>query len=71
MDTAFHVLSIRIHDFPQCACNLLNAVRTEEFRESRGTAFVKGTTRGKQNRQCTYNVTLKCVRVTIVAVEKQ
>jgi hypothetical protein len=25
----------------------------------------------KQHRQCTYNVTLRCVRVTIVAVEKK
>jgi len=25
----------------------------------------------KQVRQCTYNVTLRCVRVAIVAVEKQ
>jgi len=25
----------------------------------------------KQDRQCVYNVTLRCVRATIVAVEKQ
>jgi hypothetical protein len=28
-------------------------------------------TRAQQDTQCTYNVTLRCVRVTIVAVEKQ
>ena len=27
--------------------------------------------RREQDRQCTYNVTLRCVRETIVAVEKQ
>jgi len=25
----------------------------------------------KQDRQCTYNVTLRCIRVTVVAVENQ
>ena len=55
----------------QWACNLFNAVRTKKFREGRWTAFVKGTARDKPNRQCTYNVTLRYLRVTIVAMEKQ
>jgi hypothetical protein len=55
----------------QCACNLFNAFRTKKFQEGRWTAFLKGTTRDKQNRQCAYDATLRCLPVTIVAVEKQ
>jgi len=55
----------------RCTCKLLTAVRTKKFREGRWTALFKGTTRDKQNRQCNCSVTLRYLRLTIVAVGKK
>jgi hypothetical protein len=50
---------------------LVNKTCTYLFIHTTGMAHFRNMFLNKEARQCAYNVTWKCVRATVVAVEKQ
>ena len=61
---------LRILKLPLCEVRM-NSEDIRELHFLKSNAIKQYVSVNKQDRQCTYNVTLRRVRVTIVAVEKQ